>query len=181
MSLLNNIKNDSRIKNTLLRSVLMLIVGIVLTLNPSIATSMIMTIASIALVVYGAFMVFGYFRSGVGESDGMLSRGLISITAALVCWIAPDALLALVPILIGFVLMMSGVEELERAISLRRMSYPRWHLIMAFSVVILILGLLIVFNPFSSLMTLIRFIGVSMAVSAVLEIVGSLMYGDKKQ
>ena len=87
----------------------------------------------------------------------------------------PQSLIAVVPLLIGFALIACGILQLEVALGLSRMGYPRWYLSLTGAALMLVLGVVILVNPFSSSLQL-RFIGISMLQEAVCDLVGGILF-----
>lgn len=88
----------------------------------------------------------------------------------------PQSLIAVVPLLIGFALIACGILQLEVALGLSRMGYPRWYLSLTGAALMLVLGVVILVNPFSSSLLLLRFIGISMLLEAVCDLVGGILF-----
>ncbi len=171
MSKFSDLKNSRVFKDAVARAVLLLVCGLVLTISPWLSAQIVLRLGAAALILYGAYQVFRYFRQSVDAGQGLFARGLIAASAGLIALITPYLVLELVPTLIGFVLTAIGIGDLENAVSMKRRGLTRWHVALVFALVVVALGALIIVNPFFSAMSLIRFIGISMMITAALELV----------
>ena len=65
-------------------------------------------------------------------------------------------------------------EQEHQAVDLARMKARRWTTVLATACLNLILGGVIIFNPFSTAMTLLRFVGIGLLYSGISDIVSTL-------
>lgn len=144
-----------------LTSVLMIVIGLVLALWPGHVMTTTMTILGIALLVGGGISVFGWWK-GKGRNSGPLrmAEGVAMAVGGLVVLIAPKLLISIIPIAIGLVVIFNGVVNLAQALDLRARGYSNWSFSLALAILTLVLGLLILFNPFSTMEMLVAAIGV---------------------
>lgn len=88
------------------------------------------------------------------------------ILGALMLWRAP-ALTDILSVMIGLLVLVDSVFKLQVAVDSRRMGAHSWWVTLVCTVVCLVLGILLVFNPFDGKQVLTIMMGVSLIVDGV--------------
>lgn len=171
MSIFQKIKNGIMISGAVL-----ILAGLVLLLFPAATTRMIAYVAAVILILMGTAQIIGYFRyePGMGRYSGGLVLGIFLILVGLLIYYKAEVVISIIPVVLGVIIIFSGLAKLQQAIDLARMSAKRWSTVLATALLNLILGGVIVFNPFSTVMTLLRFVGVGLIYSGVSDIIATV-------
>ena len=150
-------------------SAMFLLLGIYLVVNPETSLIMICRILGAAMAVFGVMKIVLYF---IHEVEGVAIRfdfavGLFCIIlGALMLWRAP-ALTDILSVVIGLLVLVDSVFKLQVAVDSRRMGAHSWWVTLVCTVVCLVLGILLVFNPFDGKQMLTIMMGVSLIVDGV--------------
>lgn len=158
---------------SLIRILFALVVGLVLVLWPDAAASYIVITVGIAFLLPGVISLIGYFGRKKTE-DGMSPRfpieGVGSLLFGLWLIIMPDFFADVLMFLLGFILMMGGVQQIASLSMARRwMPVPgAYYLVPS---LILIAGIISLFNPTGARNTVFVIIGISSLVYAVSELI----------
>ena len=150
-------------------SVMFLLLGIYLVVNPETSLIMICRILGAAMAVFGVMKIVLYF---IREVEGVAIRfdfavGLFCIIlGVLMLWRAP-ALTDILSVMIGLLVLVDSVFKLQVAVDSRRMGAHSWWVTLVCTVVCLVLGILLVFNPFDGKQVLTIMMGVSLIVDGV--------------
>ena len=75
--------------------------------------------------------------------------------------------MSIVPVAVGIVVAVNGVINLAQALDLKREGYDRWPGSLALAVLTIVLGLLVVFNPFSTMEMLVMALGIVILYNGV--------------
>ena len=166
----------------LIASAVEIVIGILLLINPEAFTMGIVIVLGVLLCLMGIWNIARYFRRPVQVvgSDWALSRGLLMMLVGVFCVFNSQWLLAALPALFtlyGVMLLVSGVLKLQRMADMRRIRHPRWYMPGVSALLYVILAVIILLNPFSTAMVVWIFVGVSMIVSAVLDIITLVLAG----
>ena len=127
-------------------SVMFLLLGIYLVVNPETSLIMICRILGAAMAVFGVMKIVLYF---IREVEGVAIRfdfavGLFCIIlGALMLWRAP-ALTDVLSVMIGLLVLVDSVFKLQVAVDSRRMGAHSWWVTLVCTVVCLVLGVLLV-------------------------------------
>ena len=159
-----------------------IVIGILLLINPEAFTKGIVIVLGLLLCAMGIWNMVRYFRRPVQAvgGDWALSRGVMMILAGGFCVFNSQWLLAVLPalfIIYGVMMLVSGVMKLQRMADLRRLRHPRWYMPGISALMYIILAVIILLNPFGTAMVVWTFVGVSMIVSAALDIITLIVAG----
>ena len=151
--------------------------GMILLVWPSLSGQMICYGLGIGILLFGAYRIIGYFRSAPADAAvrSGLSSGILMLALALFLLLRPELIISMLPSLFGLFLIMGAAREVQSACDLYRMAAPRWFLPLIGAIVQAVLGLIIFWNPFSTALTFMRFIGVSLLLEGTSQIVFSAL------
>lgn len=164
---LNEFKN-----NFIFVSIAFFVLGILLVVFPEISGLVISYICATALTVIGIIHIADYFRKKNGEIfyNFTLARGIIEVVIGIFIFIQPKVFLSIFPIVLGIIVLIDGVIKVQNAINLKRCGNSTWWSVLALAVIGIILGALMIINPFTSTKVLFIFLGIALIVSAVSDI-----------
>lgn len=166
--------------NALVTAIVYIVLGVLFILMPDVVSQSIAIIVAAALLVAGAVYIIDYFRRWDIEyrSNG-LAIGILMVFAAVFLFLQRDIIAAIIPLLLGFAVIVSGTIKLQNAIVLSRVKDKMWVATLVLSLLCLVLGILIMANPFTSLNVLIILIGVSLLISGLSDLVIIFMMSRK--
>lgn len=158
--------------NALVTALVYIVLGILFILIPSVVTTSLAAILGVALVVTGVIYIVDYFRRWDIEyrSNG-LAIGILMIFGALFMLLQSDVVVTIIPLLLGLAVIVSGAIKLQNAIVFFRSEDKLWIPTAILSLVCLVLGVIIMMNPFAAFNALIVLIGVSLLVSGLTDLV----------
>lgn len=167
--------------NALVTAVLYTALGAVLLFWPELSTSVLCMALGLILVAGGLvciFFVFLFHRDGSLYAAAHLVVGVV-LAAAGGWLIARPALMAVTTVVrvIGVFLLYDGVSDLRNALTLRKSGSPRWSAALLLGLVTLVLGAVLVCNPFEAFATVARVIGVFLIYDGVSDIWITLQVG----
>ena len=164
-------------------SLVELIVGILLLINPVGFTSGIIITLGVALMLTGVVTAIRYFCVDAVEASThqLLVKGLISLLAGAFCAFYPQWFFVTFPILTlvyGIAILIAGLTKLQWMIDMIRMKRSRWFFVAISAAASILCGIVIIRNPFASTAAVWMFIGISLIVEAILDTIGSI-FGDR--
>lgn len=173
---------DELKKGIILRSIVMAVAGITLLLYPEMTQNTIAYIIAVVFVINGIIHIIGYFRNASKSEDGFnsYSSGLVvGILCIVFAALISKVLIRIIPIVLGLIVLFSGLVKLQQAVEIIRMKREGWIGIMIMSVITIIVGLLAVFNPFKTGSLLLRIIGAGLLFGGITDLI-STGYISKK-
>ena len=166
-------------------SLVELIIGILLLVNPIGFTSGIIIAFGIVLMIMGISTTIKYFRTEPEEAavSQILVKGLIMLLAGAFCAFNSHWFIATFPVLTlvyGVVILITGITKVQWTIDIIRMKRSKWFWAAISAAISIVCGVVIITSPFSTTAVLWMFIGISLIVEAVLDMIGSIFCNREK-
>lgn len=157
--MINYIKNLKA--NYTASAVICMVIGLVLIIWPGTSTQVVCMVLGGVLLLYGIVQIILYLfaRERTLYLQGMLVLGIIFGVVGAWILLRPDVIIRAVPVIMGFIIIMHGIHNITQAVELKKMSYDRWWLALLFGILTVILGGVLVRNPFTVVNTVVRVIG----------------------
>ena len=161
---------------TLVEMLVLIAAGLFLLLHPAATLIIAARILGIGLVVFGIVLaVSGYMRRDVDNGMPKLAGGIIVAIVGIVVLAAPRFVISIFPFLAGVIIIICGAGELISALDKRKSGdSSSWPVMAVLSLLVIILGIVILINPFSTMARLVRAIGIVLIIGGVVGIAGSL-------
>lgn len=142
-------------------SLITLLLGCVLLLMPGAALTTVVRIIGVFLLLAAAAKLIGAFRDrrSVIASRFLFGNGLLSGLAGLFLLLKPAAAVSVFPMIAGIIVLLSGLINLSNALECRRMYVNESAAVLIMPIITIVLGAVLLFNPFSAAATLVRVIG----------------------
>ena len=102
--------------------------------------------------------------------------GILLVILGLIILLNQPLFISILPIMIGLWIFIKSIMKLQLAINLKSAVAERWGLLLVSSILMAILGVLIIVNPFEAIFTLTRFVGIMMLVAEVINICESVYF-----
>ena len=96
-----------------------------------------------------------------------LPLGILDVLMGVYGFARSQSVVLILPVIIGILILVDSLFQLQASIDLRRLSVPGWGLSLVLSILSVAFALLLVMNPFEGSRTLMIFIGLSMMVDGV--------------
>lgn len=163
--------------STVLSIIAVLIAGIILVAAPGSTLITAAKILGTALIVFGVIRVVFYFLQKDKDKRSLLSLlyGFVGIVAGILIFAAPTFLINLFPVIAGIIIAVSGLADLIRSLRIRKLGGSNWVLFFILSLLTIAFGALIMFNPFESMTTLIRVIGVILIYDGIVGLIAAIL------
>lgn len=137
--------------------------GLVLIFFPGLTAGLFCTVVGLLLLAYGAITVISFFvhRGGSGSFSlqAELILGVVSLVIGVFFLTHSDFIISIIPVLLGFYILIDALVNLKRGLDMRALGYAGWTATLVMSAVSLVLGGLILWNPFDTGLLLWRIIG----------------------
>ncbi len=167
----------STAKREILFSVLYLLLGIYFVMFPGVAFVTLGRVFSIVLLMVGIFGICAYFseKNFEGIQKNGLAYGLILSVLAVYFLIRPSFISTLVGFIIGFMIIVAGITQLQNAVDLIHFKEKNWPFMLVSAGILIILGIIALVNPFQTDRTLIFATGVFIIISAIVKLISMIM------
>lgn len=157
---------------TFLVSILYVIMGLIMLLNPKFVCDAVNYIVGILILLYGVIYIVKF----LGKNDfNNLSKfnllaGLLCIVFGVYILLNPTLLLSIIPFAAGMLILLDGFGKLKSALDLKKIGYIKWWVSLIFSLLFIGLGIYMIFQSFKVTELVVRIIGGVLIVDALSDI-----------
>lgn len=158
--------------NLLVQAILLIVAGAVLLLMPGITMLTVVYILAFVLTIGGAWAIISALRNG-GPKDGntpTLVLGIILLIVPIIMFVLPGVIAEFISLLVGFMLILSGILNCVRSFEIRRDGDASWKISFVISLVIAALGVLLLCNPFAIPQLFVQVLGASLICNGVADL-----------
>lgn len=157
-------------------SLFSLVAGVMMVMYPETSGKFITYLIAILTMLYGAYHLILYLKHRIPFIyPSELVKGIIGLCFGVLILIDPSVVMISLPIVLGLVVIMDGVNKLQNAFDIRRLEFTRWWIMLILSIVVIVLGFMMIFYPLSSLLSIIVFIGIGLIVNGVCDLIHVLI------
>lgn len=159
-----------KIKNlSIITIITSLVIGLVLIIKPGETLQVVSLICGISLILLGAAAWISYFVKD--NSMFMAVLGTISLIAGIIVCVKYKSIITIMLLLFGAFLIVSGVIDLLSAVKTKKVGGSGWKVSMVMSAVMIIAGIIVTVNPFTSMEMITRFLGAGLLFYAVMDLI----------
>ena len=167
------------ISNSFLRTICALIIGLILVIFPNEAGDYLVITVGVVFMIPSLLSIIGYFAMNAEERRRLPIEGIGSLLFGLWLVIMPGFFADLLKFVLGFVLVLGGVQQIS-SLSVARRWMPVHAGFYVVPVLILLAGLVALVNPTGVRSTAFIVIGVTSLVYAVSELVNWFAFTRKR-
>ena len=162
--------------NLVLMSILYLGLGIFLLLVPGTAMNIVCYALGGVVLACAAVQLVRYFavERGVFQSQLTLISGLVCLGLGAFLIIRSDIVVRILPIVFGLFVVFDSLGRIQNALELRKCQYPSWKGFLLLAVLSIVLGIVMILDPFGTMETLVMAIGVILIVEGALNLLSAL-------
>ncbi len=161
-------------------SIILIVIGLLLFLKPEGALKTLAYVIGGLIIVFG---IFGVIRFSKSEKKGFnfdLVYAILSFIAGLIIIINYETLMSIIPIVLGIWIVINSAIKIQYSFIIKDGSSNKWKATLVMSLITLICGIILLFNPFEIVKTVTRVVGLFIIVYAVIDLVESFMLKTKQ-
>lgn len=159
-----------RIKNLSLITIAAgFIIGIILLVRPDESVEFISILCGATVIMLGVGAWISYFTKF--RSTFLAILGTLAVIAGIILCVKYRSIISAVLFLFGIFVLVGGVVDLVSALEARKNDLKSWIISVVMAVITIVLGLLVIINPFNSVMALTRILGAGLIVYAVMDLI----------
>ncbi len=170
----NYLKNYE--KYSMLTSILLMILGIFLIVKPIKSVETFIIFFAIIMITSGILSFISYFV--ITKEERLVSLdliiGLITIITGLFLYIYRLELLNIFPTILGIWIIFTNLVKMQLSINLSVIEKSSWILLLIINILMIIFGILLIVNPFGSLMALTELAGMFLLVTETINLLESI-------
>ena len=159
----------------LISSVVAFILGLLMAVIPNISLQAIGIVFGIYIIIHGvALIVLDFMSHNIYIPFQGIMSGLLSIIVGIILVAMPNVLSTIFAVALGLWIILSSVNIISISISVRK-AVSKWYLWLLLGIIDLICGIIILFNPFASSISIVVLGGIIMMIHSVITFVDTIM------
>ena len=159
-------------------SMFILLFGIFIFLKPDVTVKMISFLLGTILLISGLNNIISL--NGCKKANDLnIVISIIIIVISFVLVFNPTIIASIIPLIIGMYMIISSFFKLQYFHLLKKLTNKRDISIFIIFVITLVLGILLVFNPFGGVIAITKLIGIFLVIYAILDIVNNISIKKK--
>ena len=179
----NSIENiyNKMIIYSLITSILSIIVGLVLVFLPTVSNKVVGIIVGIIFLIFGINAVYKYFhRDGAKIYSLNIVFGVLYSILGVVIILYPYSVMEFVTVCLGLFVIINGATKINYGKWLKRGNEDSWLVTLVTGIFLVVLGIMLVFNPFSA-MTLTQLSGAFLMIVGVLNVSDTILFKKRSK
>ena len=165
----------------ILTGVLYILLGIVALVIPETMQKTLGYLIGIVLIIAGLVSMVCYLLRDARENyyHNEFVFGLVGIVVGAAVLYKVEVIISLIPFILGILVLFSGCSKLQDAIDLKRLSYGSWVGMLIVAIINIILGIVLICNPFKAAVLLFRVLGVGLILSGASDCFSTIYFAQK--
>ncbi len=179
----NSIENvyNRMIIYSLITAILSIIVGLVLIFLPAVSNKVVGIIIGVIILAYGITAIYKYFhRDGAKIYTLNIVFGVLYSILGVVIILYPYSVMSFVTVCLGLFVIINGATKINYGIWLKRGNEDSWLVTLVTGIFLVVLGIMLVFNPFSAL-TLTQISGAFLIIVGILNVSDTILFKKRSK
>ena len=162
-------------RSSLVSSISLFILGILIIFKSEVTIIAISYLVGGILIALGAFAIIQFIKNIEisGKNDLDILYGVVTIILGLLIVKNPKLIASVLPIIIGVAIIINSSTKLQYAFELKKENNQQWKTTMIISIISVVCGVILLFNPFKGAVIITQTIGIFIIIYAILDIVST--------
>lgn len=163
-------------KSSLVISIVLIILALFLIFKPTESLNFIVILIGIVLAILGIMHMISYFSSSkeFKSLSFELIEGIAYICTGILLIINPNLINEFLATLVGAWMIIQSIIRFQFAFNLKAIDNKGWAVMLILSIITFILGVVIIFNPFATLIAVTTICGIMLLISELINIYESI-------
>lgn len=163
-------------KSSLFSSIGLAILGILLVFQSEITIVSISYIIGAILIAIGVLAILNYIKNIKDnvKSDLNIVYGIVCAVLGIIVIDNPQGIASIIPFVTGLIIIISSASKLEYSIELKKNNNDLWKSTMILSIITIICGLLLIFNPFKGAVFITKVVGILILLYSILDTISTI-------
>lgn len=179
----NSIENvyNRMIIYSLITAIASILVGLVLVFLPAISNKVVGIIVGVVFLAFGINAVYKYFhRDGAKIYSLNIVFGVLYSILGVVIILYPYSVMSFVTVCLGLFVIVNGATKINYGVWLKKGNEDSWLVTLVTGIFLVVLGIMLVFNPFSAL-TLTQLSGAFLMIVGVLNVSDTILFKKRSK
>ncbi len=156
-------------------SIIFIVIGLFLIIKPATTLSLISYVLGLVILVNGIITLIRYYSSREKSNlfDFGLILGIVEVVIAVIFISKPTAIASIIPLILGIWILVNGIFKLQFALNLKISKNDSWIYSCVIASLSILLGLVLILNPFEGAVVITQIIGGFLVGYAILDFLQS--------
>lgn len=170
-------KLNKYINISIVISILLMILGGVIFVYPTMTLKAFSYIVSIILILFGIYLIVEDYKfKKIWVLFDFSLIGILCLLLGIILLIYPNILTTLIPIFLGIWFIISGIVKFRLTSLLSNSDFNGWLISLIMSILSVTCGILFIISPLNGAIALVSFIGVLLFVYSLSDIVNMIIF-----
>lgn len=162
--------------NLIVMSVLYVALGVFLLMVPGTALNVVCYALGGVVLACAVMQLVRYFMAerSLFRSQLILASGLVCLGLGAFLILRSDIVVRILPIVFGLFVIFDSLGRVQNALELRRCGYASWKGFLLLPLLSIVLGVVMILDPFATMETLVMAIGVILVVEGAINLLSAL-------
>lgn len=162
-------------RSSIVTSSILIVLGILLVFQSEFTIMAIAYITGAILIALGVIAFIRFIKStNTQRSELDIIYGLVTIILGILVIKSHEAIASIIPFVIGVGIIISGSTKLLCSYELKNNENPQWKITMITSIVSVICGSILLFNPFKGAVVITQIVGIFIILYGILDIISTV-------
>lgn len=151
-------------------SVLYIALGVILLVLPEASLKLLCIVAGAGLLLMGVIRVLIYLKNKENGFLLDLFGGVLFAFLGALILMKPDIIAVILPRVLGTIIVLDSIWTFRVCFEMRRMNFVRWNWLFVITCLFVILGGIMIYNPFSIIRSMMIFTGIILLLNGLLDV-----------
>lgn len=119
------------------------------------------------LALVGMYMLYVFFKKRTSTNASPFFAGLPSILIGCLMLFSPESVVAMLPVLIGILFILSSILSMQKAFTLKDLGMATWKIPLVGDIIILIIGVILFLEPIRTVSFILQLVGFFLILEGV--------------
>ncbi len=160
----------------IISGILLLIAGIYILINPAVGVASMSLMLGIIMLLSGIVdvIVFARWNKFITGAGWILADGILTIVLALFLMFNQILAAAALPLLFSMWLLFTGIARIVGSVDIKKAGVRGWGWFLALGIIVTALGVISLFEPLATLITMTILVGLNFVVQGAVYIISGL-------
>lgn len=163
-------------RSSILGSLGMVTLGILLIFYSEVTIVSISYIIGAILIAIGVLAFLRYFRaySKASKNELDIVYGIVCVILGIIVITNPEGIASIIPIVVAVIIIVNSATKLQYSLELKKSDNELWKSTMVISLISLLCGVLLIFNPFKGAVMFTRIVGILILIYGLLDLLSTI-------
>ena len=168
------------LKSSIISSVSLIALGILLIFQSEVTIITISYIIGSILIALGVIAAIRFIKhiKDISRSDLDIIYGIVCIILGVVVIESPEAIASVIPFVLGLIIIVNSATKLQYSFELKKEKNDLWLSTLILSIIMVICGIVLIFNPFKGAVLLTRIVGIFILIYSILDLISTIVINN---